>query len=44
MTLVDTMAKWEEQLKLASVVNQFLVSDPTVQQPGFNLHIALSHC
>jgi len=34
---IDTTTQWEEDWLSASVVNQHLVCDPTIQQPGFDL-------
>ena len=37
MEPVDTDNRWREDWQTASVVNNLLVSDPTIQLPGFNL-------
>ena len=34
---INITTQWEEDWLSASVVNQHLVCDPTVQQPGFDL-------
>jgi len=34
---IDITTQWEEDWLSASVVNQHLVCDPTIQQPGFDL-------
>jgi len=37
MTPVDTTAQWREDWQSASVVNNAIVTDPTIHQPGFDL-------
>jgi len=37
MTSVDTIMQWREDWSWASVVNYTIVTDPTIQQPGFDL-------
>ena len=37
MQPVDTGTRWQEDWQTASVVNNSLVSDPTIQLPGFDL-------
>ncbi len=37
MKPVDTGTRWQEDWQTASVVNSFLVSDPAIQLPGFDL-------
>ena len=37
MTSVDTNTQWREDWSSASVVNHTTVTDPTIQQPGFDL-------
>ena len=37
MTSVDTITQWREDWSSASVVNHTTVTDPTIQQPGFDL-------
>jgi hypothetical protein len=34
---VDTISRWRDDWKSASVVNHSLVEDPTIRQPGFDL-------
>jgi len=36
MTSVDTVTQWREDWSSASVVNHTTVTDPTIQQPGFD--------
>ena len=38
LTTSDTKTRWQEVRDSAIVSNKALVSDPTVQQPGFELH------
>ena len=44
MTPVDINAQWREVWTSAPVVNQSLVPDPTIQQPGFDYHGTLGLC
>ena len=37
MTSVDTITQWREDWSSASVLNHTIVTDPTIQQPGFHL-------
>ena len=37
MTPVDASAQWREDWSSVSVVNNVLITDPTVLQPGFDL-------
>ena len=37
MTSVDTIIQWREDWSTASVLNHTIVTDPTIQQPGFHL-------
>ena len=37
MTPIDITAQWQEDWSSASVVNHTIVTDPTIQQPGFDL-------
>jgi len=37
MTSFDTVTKWREDWSSASVINHTIVTDPTIQQPGFDL-------
>jgi len=37
MTSVDTVTQWREDWSSGSVINHTTVTDPTIQQPGFDL-------